>query len=254
MLLAEELIVENEKKSLFYCEKVEITKEEAVNICKQTTNLKNDAWKNARKLRLTGSICYEIYTYLSNKNPNWKQKVDKVLFNSFTGNADTRHGVRSEPKAKKKYESQCETTITNIGIVIREEVPWLGYSPDGVIVRNSTLKFLIEIKCPIIGKKLTAAEVARTMNCFIVDEYDQFIFKTNHKYFAQIQLGMFLLNLPKCHFIVYASFDNSIKIFEVDYDEMYAHSLIVSLKNAYFNFILPQITLRMQEPKENDEL
>lgn len=231
------LFTEKGLENNFYLEKVVVTKEEAINICILTTKQQNDLWRQARKCRITGSVCYELYTYTRNKNPDWNGKVQKVFFSNFSGNADTKHGVQNEGEAKRKYEEDYGTSVTEIGLVIREEIPWLGYSPDGIV--NDVL---IEVKCPVAGKKMTAAEVVLQMKCFKTDENNVLEFKTNHKFYAQIQLGMFLLNLKKCHFIVYATFDKSSMDFEIDYDETYILGLIASLKNAYFSYMLPVIS------------
>lgn len=39
-------------------------------VCLETiTNVK--AWQEERRYRISGSTCYNLYTYMSNKNPNW---------------------------------------------------------------------------------------------------------------------------------------------------------------------------------------
>ena len=53
-------------------------------ICKETQT-SYIARKRERQFRITGSRCYNIFTYCSNKNPNWQQKALKYFYcKSFT--------------------------------------------------------------------------------------------------------------------------------------------------------------------------
>jgi len=49
-----------------------------------------------------------------------------------------------------------------------------------------------------------------------------------HKYYGQVQLGMALTGLKMCQFVVYASFDDSIEVIEVPFDQSFAESLSFS--------------------------
>ena len=56
---------------------------------------------------------------------------------------------------------------------------------------------------------------------------------------------MFLLILRKWHFLVYASYDKSIKLFEIESDEKYAIILVGHLKSAYFLGLFPYIEKKL---------
>lgn len=119
----------------------------------------------------------------------------------------------TESVTRSKYEEEHPNfNITKLGLIVWSEIPWLGFSPDGGVWPHN----LIEIKCPRSGKFQTAFLAASEMDCFMDDGNGNLFFKQNHKYFDQMQLGMFLLNLKECH-------------------------LIRDLKNAYFLNILPHI-------------
>jgi len=46
--------------------------------------------------------------------------------------------------------------------------------------------------------------------------------KTKHAYYNQVQLGMVMLNINKCDFVVYSSFDHNYAKTVVPLDENYA--------------------------------
>jgi hypothetical protein len=47
----------------------------------------------------------------------------------------------------------CSDIVVSAGFVICKKFPWLGYSPDGIVVNSSGVpQKLLEIKCPVKGK------------------------------------------------------------------------------------------------------
>lgn len=62
--------------------------------------------------------------------------------------------------------------------------------------------------------------------------------KKKHSYYAQVQLGMAILNLKVCDFVLYASFDSSLHTILIEYDEEYTNNLIKKLQYNYFNKML----------------
>lgn len=226
-------------KNEFYCNHVELSKNAAVEICKATINQCNDTWKEERRKRITGSNCRAIRTYCKNKNADWEGKTARTFFSSFRGNSCTKYGIMNERNAKKIYEEKYpQFKVTEVGLVIRPETPWLGFSPDGVVWPSH----LIEVKCPVIGQNVTAIEAAMQMSCLNIDENGNMYFNENHMYFDQIQLGMYILGLKECHFIVYSSFENDIQVFSLEFKEEYVTNMLVALKEAYFVHLLPYIS------------
>ncbi|KAL1488169.1 hypothetical protein ABEB36_015127 [Hypothenemus hampei] len=84
---------------------------------------------NQIKFRITGSVCYGIYTYTRNKTPDWKKQVKKLFEPASFTSEYTEYGKNTEKDA-------------------REAFPWLAYSPDGIIISNGVPSALLEIKCP----------------------------------------------------------------------------------------------------------
>lgn len=57
--------------------------------------------------------------------------------------------------------------------------------------------------------------------------------KKKHKCYGQVQLGMSMLNLTQCYIFLYASFDRSSIIIEVNFDYDFAKSMIQKIKHNY---------------------
>jgi hypothetical protein len=63
------------------------------------------------------------------------------------------HGKKYETEAFAAYAMSCSDIVMSAGFVICKKFPWLGYSPDGIVVNSSGIpQKLLEIKCPVKGK------------------------------------------------------------------------------------------------------
>lgn len=50
----------------------------------------------------------------------------------------------------KKYCETYQVEVAKIGIIILPLMPWLGCSPDGVVIKNNEITTLVEVKCPYV--------------------------------------------------------------------------------------------------------
>lgn len=208
-------------------------------ICKETKKFYS-IWQNERKIRITGSRCYELYTYRKNAKPDWQKKALKYFNPSTISNAAVNHGLKFESDARRAYEKSTGVNVFQCGLVVPENNPWLGYSPDGVIFENDKPVKLIEIKCPYEGKSLSMNDIISNINYVQTNPKKKNILtmKKNHKYYGQVQLGMGILNIKKTDFILFSSHDKSMKIISVDYDKKFIKDLFVSLQLIFFNNML----------------
>ncbi|KAF5274171.1 hypothetical protein FQR65_LT17061 [Abscondita terminalis] len=78
----------------------------------------------------------------------------------------------------------------------------------GIVFEGNIPVGLLEIKCPYLGSTNTIGDVAPQLKYLFVED-EMYCLKKNHKYYAQIQLGMAILNLNNCYFTLYCSFDKS---------------------------------------------
>ncbi|XP_044744755.1 uncharacterized protein LOC123306701 [Coccinella septempunctata] len=183
-------------------------------------------WHELRRFRVTGSRCYELFTY---NGPNWNTKAEKYFWPKSFTNKFTKHGLEYEDEARRAFIDATGCNVVQCGMVVSHSNKWMGYSPDGIIFENGHPAALLEIKCPWNGAKQTITEVVRTCD-YISDQS----LKRKHKFYGQIQMGMAMLNLKKCFLVLYAAFDRSILILEEEYDEEFAENMIIRIKKKYF--------------------
>lgn len=234
----------------YYFKKVCINLDNAIQVCMKTQFQNNSLWQSERHIRITASNAYSLYTYWNNKTPDWESKVNKHLNSTFSGNADTKYGILMEDKAIQCYEYCTDFNVTKMGLLINPSIPWMGYSPDGIVKD----KCIIEVKSSVIGKTVSALDAIDSIKCLEYDDEGNVVLKEKHKYFCQVQLGMFITGLLFCHFIVYSSFDDSVLIVEVPYNrELVVNNYIPVLEQIYFQHILKVLVCNVSnEEKENN--
>lgn len=143
------------------------------------------------------------------------------------------HGNKYESVARELYAKETVSFIQECGLIVSKSEPWLAYSPDGIVIKNSRPSKLLEIKCPF-NLQDTEKETLLKKCKFLCLVKDDLKLKTRHQYYAQIQFGMALLNLKYCDFVIYSNVSHTIKIITVDFNEEYACDLLTALKNNYF--------------------
>jgi len=220
----------------FYNENVSVSAEKAIDIARDTASQNEEKWFRERKLRITGSKCYCLYTYSSNKKADWAKKIRGTFNSNFTGNQATLYGLVNGPVARSLYASKNKCTVVENGLFVNPLLPWLGCSVDGLVVNDEKKpKFSIEIKCLTAGKTKPASDIPKYEKCFDKDN----CLKKRHQFYGQMQLGLLLMGLPKCDFVVYSSFDHNIETIPVPFDAAFAHAMVDKLISVYFCYVLP---------------
>ncbi|KAJ8912685.1 hypothetical protein NQ315_011045 [Exocentrus adspersus] len=201
-------------------------------------------WHIQRKYRVTGSRIYELYTY---SKGDWESKAVKYFHNKSFSNKYTKHGIKYESNAREAFVKQTLFHVVECGMVVSQANPWLGYSPDGIIFEGKRPVALLEIKCLYEGNtavytffQLQLEQPTQLAKLLAKTKYlekcgSKYRLKEKHKYYGQIQLGMALLNVERCYFVLYASFDKSIEICEVDINYNFAKKMLTVVKKNYFD-------------------
>ncbi|KAF2903906.1 hypothetical protein ILUMI_02267 [Ignelater luminosus] len=96
-----------------------------------------------------------LHTY-KNKQPDWEAKIKKFKNPAFHSYENTMYGLQQEKHAIQAYENETAENLHACGLVINPNIPWTGCSPDGLIIKNSSIEKIVEIKCPIKGKTKSA--------------------------------------------------------------------------------------------------
>lgn len=222
----------------YYLARICLGTEDALNLAKISQS--DEKWKKARKTRITASVCYDLYTYYKNDNGNrdWAKKLSPIIKPLEKNISSLKYGKETEPLALKCYkERNLQHKIATVGLVVDPSIPFLGCSPDGVVVGQQKL---LEIKCPTAGEKVPLNEFIGQLK--YVDYRDgNYLLRRKHAYYGQVQLSMYILKLKSADFIIYSRFENDYLCIDVKYDAEFVRDLLIVLTSVYFNVFLPML-------------
>lgn len=91
-----------------------------------------------------------------------------------------------------------------------------------------------------VGSTEAVGEVLKKLKYLLFDG-NVYCLKKKHMYYAQVQLGMALLNLQTCYFVVFCSTDQSMAIIETKYDHDFVKYLLFIVKEKFFKYMLHEI-------------
>lgn len=139
----------------------------------------SEDWHKARYNAITASDCASALGE-SGRFQSQRQlliKKCKGIEHRSDGNHATNHGHKFEPVALAEYQKRNDNIhVGEYGLVIHDEYPWLGASPDGITADG----IAIEIKCP------KSRAITNTVPWY---------------YRIQVQIQLEVLDLEECHFI-----------------------------------------------------
>ena len=67
--------------------------------------------------------------------------------NNTVATSDMLYDMREEASARLKYAEATNLNIVDCGLFINKDFPYLGASPDGVVMENGVAVGIVEIKC-----------------------------------------------------------------------------------------------------------
>ena len=102
----------------------------------------NKRWKEERLIRLQASSFGRICT--ATVRTDFVKMAASLTVHKEINAEPIKHGRKYEATAQKAYTSETKCAVTPSGIVVCEQEPFLGCSPDGLVGEDN----IIEIKCP----------------------------------------------------------------------------------------------------------
>lgn len=185
------------------------------------------------------SRCYGIYTYGKKDEASWEDKARKHFWPTLVKNKYVSHGMKYEPVAREAYEKGERCVVHECGLIVSRDEPWLGYSLDGIVIENGQPTRLLEIKCPYDLQDTEAHTLLTDCKRYLCkDKNGTLNLKKKHQYYGQVQLGMALLNLETCDFVIYSNVIDEIKIIKVNFDKNFVCAMLPQLKRRYFEKML----------------
>jgi len=144
--------------------------------------------------------------------------------------------------------------ITNNGLVVSSENPWLAASPDGLVFdpKEDPPNGLVEFKNPysVKEKTLEEATVSSKTFCLNLTKTGQLELKRGHDYYFQVQCAMYCTKRKWCDLVVLTK---TMHIERIKMDPNFSTNIIPKLKDFYFTAVLPELSspqAKIREPEE----
>jgi putative phage-type endonuclease len=170
---------------------------------------RSEQWFELRKSRITGSMADTLLG--TNRFQTWDSVVAEKAGcpTEFKGNAATQHGIDNEDKAIRLYEQATGRSVFELGLTEHPTIDILAHSPDGISLKKKESSdktediepILLEIKCPY------SREIKKG--------------KVPNYYMGQLQLGLFVFDLKKAHFVQYKAEPYTLDITIIERDEQW---------------------------------
>lgn len=219
-------------------------KDSPINIRKKSL-IDKSYWHQIRQFKITGSRCYSLFTYYTaskKTDAQWALKASKYFWPNTFSNKFVKHGIKYESVAIELFARDSKQKIVPCGFVTSYDYPWLGYSPDGIIINNfNEPTKLVEIKCPYLGSTVGLQDVIEKVKFISKNADGSLTLNKKDAYYAQVQLGLVLLNLSSCDFVVYNSLEHNYIVINVEFDFNYCKTLLQVLKIVFFEKLLHTI-------------
>jgi putative phage-type endonuclease len=179
----------------------------------QGISQRSEQWFQVRHNILSASTCKNVLAVNLEEKKGMRFIHDRLRdaqvfsgsFNIDKPDAPMVRGTRYEPILRDLYEKLNDCKVEEFDCVIHRDIPFIGASPDGIIVSGNHCGRMLEIKCPMPDSAIKDGEVVRI------------------EYWYQMQVQMEVCELEECDYfrVVVRDFPTimEMKVFLMDIPE-----------------------------------
>jgi len=121
------------------------------------------------------------------------------------GASNILHGLDTENKAYNTFSSLYNVEVIKSGLIIHISKPWIYVSPDGLILNNGEITFVLDIKCPSFCKNKPIIDSITGMPNlrYLKFQNNEIVLKPSHVYYTQIQILLYCTGLNYCNLYIF---------------------------------------------------
>ena len=231
----------------YYDREVVVTQSKAKEIERNTRGQAEvGLWFYHRRLRITASN----FGRIAKRRPTTPvaSTVKSLLYSKHLETKEIRWGKTHEIDAKSAYityltsRGHHDADVTESGLVISEEEPCLGCSPDALVNIHDCGLGIAEFKCPYTAQSQTPQEAATASNkggsCFL-DSSGKVLLKKNHNYYYQVQGTLAITKREWCDFVVWTP--KGLSVERIVADQEFWERIKPKLVQFYKQAVLPEL-------------
>ena len=214
---------------------------------------KSKLWYKYRAGRITASRMKAVcHTDASKPSQSLIKTICYPEAFSFTSKA-TRWGCEHEKQARDIYvkalkQHHDDFSVTDSGLVINSQWPYIGASPDGIVKCKC---HGIGVLCPFCHKETTLKEAAVDKTFCLKQQLDEERLRLDHlhAYYYQVQTQLFVCNVDYADFCVCTfvrddknSYDDSgIHIERIEKNQVFWEGCVEKAQLFFKNCLLPEL-------------
>lgn len=181
--------------------------------CKTKDQSSSKLWYRFRAGRVTASIFKRVCrTQIVSPSFSLIERIcypERHIFKT----QQTSYGIENESLARETYAEETRHHHNNFiirqtGLIINNEYPFCGASPDALVTCECCGNGSVEIKCPWRLKTGKLESYLKKKDCPLVvvnrsDGSSSYELKVGHEYYYQCQMQIFLTKSDYCDFVVW---------------------------------------------------
>ncbi len=220
---------------------------------------KSVVWHEMRRGRIMASIMHLVMcAKIDRPAPSTILTITSKLYSSSKLKAgDPRqYGKENEKVAISEYKEFLHDSghvavhITEIGMNVHPDFPFIGASPDALVQCDCCGSRLLEVKCPKSHEYDPESVIFEDKNFALTKDGDNIRMKENHKYFYQVQTQMMVFELDTCDFVVWGR--NAFILCEVQKNDTICADITKKSCQFFRQCILPELYTRRLEKEKSE--
>lgn len=208
-------------------------------------------WFTDRRARISASIAYDVNTHvlrgaLGEKSGTTADSTVSLIISppQQLNVKSLQYGRATEPVAVETYEMLQQSRhsnlkVTKCGLFIDKATVYLCASPDRLLNCDCCGEGLLEVKCPI---SCMSEDPKHSRLPYLKNTNDVVSLKSNHKYYAQVQMQMAVVGRHWCDFFVYTHAGFHLE--RIAFNSEYWDSLKVNCSKFFCSSIAPKLIVK----------
>lgn len=130
-------------------------------------------------------------------------------------------------------------TVTQSGLHVSVEYPFLGASPDGIVSCSCCGTGLLEIKCPFKYRDVRVTDIRDKAFCLQQNNAGKLELSRSHNYYIQVQGQLAVCKKQYSDFVCWTKHGIHVECIQVDSDLV--SSLLPKLTRFFSRYLLPEL-------------